>query len=279
MLVGYRLIESCSSKKHTVSLSSQGAQLQAVIGESLSVMKENLFTNLSVNCDSTISPSKSFPRQTCLCLTLTLCQPSLQVLSRRRELLSHSNTPDQQVVVPLTSVARDLVTRVEDLKMNQVILLPEEQQLAMVLSTTAWFSVSHGKTKVVQLEMMVSQGVDMASQKQMPANVIISGSRLHLGHTVVRVEGLREVMGEVFTDKIESMEPAPASVFPVSGIMEVFQAEEREGEDSINRGKIVSKTQDHDDQVVWDISNLISEGGDVEKKPGPSSVRFFSINS
>ena len=140
--------------------------------------------HLSLNSNSTISPSMSSPRLNCLYLTSALVhQPSLQVLSTWRELLSYSNTPVQQLLVLLT---RALVARMHSLTMSQIILVFREKQL----STTTLCSVSHCEISIlVQLEMVVLQWLDMASLKKMPAIAIIPRSRLHLTATAVVESG------------------------------------------------------------------------------------------
>ena len=57
---------------------------------------------LVVCFDTTISPSKTSPRLTCLTLSL-VCQPSFQVQCRRSGLLSYPNTFSQQFEVSLTT--------------------------------------------------------------------------------------------------------------------------------------------------------------------------------
>jgi len=139
--------------------------------------------NLSVCYDTTISPSKSSMRLTCLTLTL-VCQPSLQVRCRRSGLLSHSNTPGKHMVVSLTNMVKDLVTSMDSLTVTQVVLVSRTQQLAMVESSNAGCSVSRGETtsiplQTVELETVDDKWTDMERLRQLPANVVIPGGRIH----------------------------------------------------------------------------------------------------
>jgi len=139
--------------------------------------------NLSVYYDTTISPSKSTPRLTCLTLSL-VCQPSLQVQCKRSGLLSHSNIPGQQMVVSLTNMAKDLVSSMDSLTVTQVVLVSRDQQLVKVQSSSSGCSVSRGETtslamQTVQVETVSAEWRDMARLRQLPANVIIPGGRLH----------------------------------------------------------------------------------------------------
>ena len=164
--------------------------------------------NLSVCYDTTISPSKSSPRLTCLTLSL-VCQPSLQVQCRRSGLLSYSNTPGQQVVVSLSNMAKDLVTSMDSLTVTQVVLVSRDQQLAMVQSSSGGCTVSRGETtslavQTVQLETVEPQWRDMARLKQLPANVIIPGGRLHFSSVIASGTAGQPAHCPPFTDFVKS---------------------------------------------------------------------------
>ena len=119
------------------------------------------------------------------CLTLSLvCQPSLQVQSRRSELLSHSNIPGQQNLVSLTIMAKDLVTSMDSLTVTQVVLVSRDQLLINVQFSSSGCFVSRRETtslamQTVQVETVAVVWRDMPRLRQLPANVIIPGGRLH----------------------------------------------------------------------------------------------------
>jgi len=139
--------------------------------------------NLSVCYDTTISPSKSSMRITSLTLTL-VCHPSLQVKCRRSGLLSHSNIPGKHMVVSMTNMAKDLVTSMDNLTVTQVVLVSRTQQLAVEESSNAGCSVSRGETtslsaQTVEMETVDAKWTDMERLRQLPANVVIPGGRIH----------------------------------------------------------------------------------------------------
>ena len=108
---------------------------------------------------TTISPSKTSPRLTCLTLSL-VCQPSFQVQCRRIGLLSYPNTFSQQVEVSLINMATDMVGSMKSLVVSHVVLVNRDQRLALVQSRGAGCTVSHDETtslavKTVQLETII----------------------------------------------------------------------------------------------------------------------------
>ena len=114
---------------------------------------------LVVCFDTTISPSKTSPRLTCLTLSL-VCQPSFQVQCRRIGLLSYPNTFSQQVELSLINMATDMVGSMKSLVVSHVVLVNRDQWLALVQSRGAGCTVSHDETtslavKTVQLETII----------------------------------------------------------------------------------------------------------------------------
>ena len=88
------------------------------------------------------------------------------------------------MVVSLTNMVKDLVTSMDSLTVTQVVLVSRTQQLAMVESSNAGCSVSRGETtsiplQTVELETVDDKWTDMERLRQLPANVVIPGGRIH----------------------------------------------------------------------------------------------------
>ena len=139
--------------------------------------------SVSVYYDTTVSPSRSTPRLTSLALSLQ-SQPSLELRVSRSRPRLHSNQPGSQLAATITNSSKDISASMESLEVVQVSLVSRDSRLLSLLSSSRGCSVARGETtrlvlQTEQVETVQEKWADVASLRQLPANVIIPGGNLH----------------------------------------------------------------------------------------------------